>query len=1417
MKFKKVLAVMLAAAIAAGCAQIPGLTSQNVYAASVQAGNQGGQETVTYQGVTFNRASSAYKDGNVSYEGMPLYNGKEENLDTYVDLIMDEIGLDGWISILARKSPTGSYVDSAQQTKTYHVPVTINNKADVGLDGETQWPNQLAQAQTWNTDLMKAAGSVYGDEIRSQGDTSSIGNTAVSAYAAQIDARMNPLSGRYDEGYGEDAFMIGEMADAWTSGMTGDQSDIYMKSIPLTKHWTTYNSEFFRLQGGNDVSARTFYEYYAKAAEKPFSDGNIAGYMSSYGNLNGVPTTSTFMHDYAQKISKDGLITGCDFMAEYGYINEQYRMNASGFSNGYDKLYSSSILDRTASMILAGHVQGGTSGMNDVDIAETIKTAVENHVEGLTEQDVYKVARPTIVTMARAGALDERDENGVPRYYPYTNIKTDHKSETSQRTELQMAEESVVLLKNKDNALPLSTDSSPAVYGEMAQTMQYGQYSSELDVTDQTYNQYVQGAGDNILEAVQSQVGNDKVSYSSGNRVVAYKNANGYMTASADANGAQLTVTPLAEGSSAADDTKYQFEYADWGQDAFSLLSLANNKWLNAGVKNNSLPGNTMGLYDAAVSNTGAYSMKASSGMATAVSNMPVFMSKRAADGENNYYLKMGDKYNDTDFSTTWAMSDKMGWYLQTTQDGTVQLNGEATPIQGPVLPFILGGNLEPGVAAFNAAEDKTPYTFTEETIKAAGADSAELAATTDYAIVVVGQPYNGISGEGIDRKYLNLGTDQMDMVSTVAANYAKEGKKTIVIINTEYPVEAEALQNDDNVSAIVFNAFGGQYDATALVNILYGEAAPTGRLVSTWYKSEENLPQIDRYAMPNNAMANLGTSLIEGMTLDDLDDSVTVNMTETNLAENQLTYMYADDEDVTYPFGYGLSYSDFTYSGMKAAAKSDGSVLVSVNVKNTGNVDTSDVVQIYAANSKSAYGDTAPEKKLVGFEKLELKAGESKTVKIMVDVSDLEVWDVNAEQYVVESGKYDFYVAHSSDLKEENVLHKSVSVTGGEIAQADTSKAINVWANSYASAGVKNVEYSKGNTADAAAADSNKMFAVMAKEAGAYVALSKVDLSKISEATLNVASTAEQNTIELRMDAPDGKVIGQVSFGKTDAVTEKRKTENNVDAGSYTELDYTQVSTGISGASGVHDVYLVFKNADARVESAAFKTAVNIPDGLANAPAENHNWYYYKDGKVATNVTTVAKNKNGWWYVKNGKVDFTANTVAKNENGWWLIRGGKVDFTANTVAKNENGWWLIRGGKVDFTANTVAKNENGWWKITGGKVDFGYTGIAKNENGWWRIVNGKVDFGCNSVEKNENGWWYLRGGKVDFGYTGVAKNANGWWRIENGKVNFNFTGIAKNQNGSWYLQNGKVNFKYNGKVKYHGKTYKIRGGKVVK
>lgn len=160
-------------------------------------------------------------------------------------------------------------------------------------------------------------------------------------------------------------------------------------------------------------------------------------------------------------------------------------------------------------------------------------------------------------------------------------------------------------------------------------------------------------------------------------------------------------------------------------------------------------------------------------------------------------------------------------------------------------------------------------------------------------------------------------------------------------------------------------------------------------------------------------------------------------------------------------------------------------------------------------------------------------------------------------------------------------------------------------------------------------------------------------------------------------------------------------------DYNQYTKVGYKAVAKAI--AEGIMNIVI----------------SDGIKDGLADQKASDGNWYYYKNGKIATDVTTVAKNVNGWWYVKNGKVDFSANTIAKNENGWWKITNGKVDFNYTGVAKNENGWWRVENGKVNFDYNGIAKNENGVWYIKGGKVDFNYTGTATV-----KVVNGKLQIG---------------------------------------------------------------------------------------
>ena len=130
--------------------------------------------------------------------------------------------------------------------------------------------------------------------------------------------------------------------------------------------------------------------------------------------------------------------------------------------------------------------------------------------------------------------------------------------------------------------------------------------------------------------------------------------------------------------------------------------------------------------------------------------------------------------------------------------------------------------------------------------------------------------------------------------------------------------------------------------------------------------------------------------------------------------------------------------------------------------------------------------------------------------------------------------------------------------------------------------------------------------------------------------------------------------------------------------------LETVDYSKKVSQQSEVDAYANAIIEATAKLEKKAVTPVAPIhADGLANEKASDGNWYYYVNGEIATNVTTVAKNVNGWWYVKNGKVDFKANTVAKNENGWWYIRGGKVNFNYNGYVKADGIRYMVKNGKV--------------------------------------------------------------------------------------------------------------------------------------
>jgi beta-glucosidase len=169
---------------------------------------------------------------------------------------------------------------------------------------------------------------------------------------------------------------------------------------------------------------------------------------------------------------------------------------------------------------------------------------------------------------------------------------------------------------------------------------------------------------------------------------------------------------------------------------------------------------------------------------------------------------------------------------------------------------------------------------------------------------------------------------------------------------------------------------------------VIFGDYNPAGRLPVTFYKSIADVPPFENYSMMGR------------------------------------TYRYFSGEPL-YPFGYGLSYSAFDYSGFslsKSAAGTQDSLEVTVTVKNSGRYDGDEVVQLYVRNLTE--GQPQPLKSLRGFSRVSLKKGESRAVHIPLRVSDLKYYDEAKNGFVVAPGKYEVQVgASSADIRAKGSL----------------------------------------------------------------------------------------------------------------------------------------------------------------------------------------------------------------------------------------------------------------------------------------------------------------------------------------------------------------------------------------------------------
>ncbi|MFB4282547.1 glycoside hydrolase family 3 C-terminal domain-containing protein [Nonomuraea sp. MTCD27] len=375
---------------------------------------------------------------------------------------------------------------------------------------------------------------------------------------------------------------------------------------------------------------------------------------------------------------------------------------------------------------------------------------------------------------------------------------------------------------------------------------------------------------------------------------------------------------------------------------------------------------------------------------------------------------------------------------------------------------------------------------------------AARVAAGADVAIVVVGDHPLVNGRETEDRMTLALAPGQDAVVRAVR----KANPRTVMVISSGYPL----TWTEGELPAVLWSAHGGQEYGHALAEVLFGDADPEGRLTQTWYRSEQELPDLLDY----------------------------------DIIASDATYQYFRGVPL-HPFGHGLSYTTFEYADLRVRI-ADGVLAAWATVTNTGSRPGVEVVQFYTHQQRSRVKQ--PLRRLRGFEKVRLEPGESRAVELRLPVSELAFWDVTRSRFVVESAPHQLMVGRSAtDLRLSarfEVEGETVPPRSGTLRAADHD------------------EYDAITFVDETRVDGD---AVRSDVEGAWILFRQVDLTGAATCVAEAGST-EGGMITIRRGDPlYGQALATFPVPRTD------------------RYGYHSVTASLSGAEGVHDLYVVFEN----------------------------------------------------------------------------------------------------------------------------------------------------------------------------------------------------------------------------------------------
>ena len=758
----------------------------------------------------------------------------------------------------------------------------------------TVFPQAIGLGATFDPPLINRVATVISEEARAKyHEAQRRGNYnrfyGLTFWSPNINIFRDPRWGRGQETYGEDPYLTSRLGVEFVKGLQGNDPK-YLKVVSTPKHFAVHSGpEPERHRFDATASERDLRETYLPAFRATIMEARAESVMCAYNRINGEPAC-------ANTHLLDDLLRG-----EWGF--KGYVVSDCG---AIDDIYRRHNFVKTPEEASAIAVKKGT----DLECGDTYKALVNAVKQGqIAEAEIDQALKRLFEARFRLGMFDP------PEMVPYAKIPfSANDSEAHRQLSLETARESIVLLKNDNNTLPLRKDlKSIAVIGPNADNVQVllGNYNGQPS------------RATTPLAGIRAHVSsNTKVLHTVGATLSEVNVVPVPATLLRGPQGerglrAEYFANKTLSGPPALQRVDETVDF-DWGM-------------------SNPAPGLPADDFSARWT-----------GKLTPTVSGKYQLGAIADDGARIYLDGKLIAEDWTDHAPT-TITGEVNLEAGKTYD--VKLEYYESRI-GAVARFVW----QPPVINPGA-----PY-----------AEAVRIAKEADTVVLVLGIS-SQLEGEemtvrepgflGGDRTSIDLPKRQQDLLEAVAAT----GKPIVVVLLSGSALGVNWA--NEHVNAIVQAWYPGEEGGTAIADVLFGDYNPGGRLPVTFYKSVDQLPPFENYAMDGR------------------------------------TYRFFKGEPL-YPFGHGLSYTTFKYSDLKVSASvgpTDG-VKVSAQVENSGKRDGDEVVQLYLTDLQASV--RVPIRSLAAIERVHLKAGEKRVVSFKIDPRQLAVITDDGRT-VVEPGEF--------------------------------------------------------------------------------------------------------------------------------------------------------------------------------------------------------------------------------------------------------------------------------------------------------------------------------------------------------------------------------------------------------------------------